>query len=66
LRSQGKWKAHLIVAMAREIRRPSRLHACLPGISKEVMTDCLRSLEEARAKIKRIDASVPEINRQSS
>ena len=40
---RGKWKVHLIVAMARGIRRPSRLHECLPGISKKVMTDCLRA-----------------------
>ena len=56
---QGKWKVHLIVAMARGIRRPSRLHACLPGISKKVMTDCLRGLERDGLVARRIYAQVP-------
>jgi DNA-binding HxlR family transcriptional regulator len=56
---QGKWKVHLIVAMARGIRRHSRLHACLPGISKKVMTDCLRSLERDGLVTRRIYAEVP-------
>jgi DNA-binding HxlR family transcriptional regulator len=56
---QGKWKVHLIVAMARGIHRPSRLHACLPGISKKVMTDCLRGLERDGLVIRQIYAQVP-------
>src|ERR1700759_1280680 len=56
---QGKWKVHLIVAMARGIRRPSRLHACLPGISKKVMTDCLRGLERDGLVTRQIYAEVP-------
>jgi DNA-binding HxlR family transcriptional regulator len=56
---QGKWKVHLIVAMARGIRRPSRLHACLPGISKKVMTDCLRGLERDGLVTRQIYAQVP-------
>jgi DNA-binding HxlR family transcriptional regulator len=56
---QGKWKVHLIVAMARGIRRPSRLHACLPGISKKVMTDCLRGLERDGLVTRKIYAQVP-------
>ncbi len=42
-----KWSVDLIVAMARGIHRHSRLHACLPGLSAKVMTDCLRSLNDA-------------------
>jgi DNA-binding HxlR family transcriptional regulator len=56
---QGKWKVHVIVAMARGIRRPSRLHACLPGISKKVMTDCLRGLERDGLVTRQIYAQVP-------
>jgi DNA-binding HxlR family transcriptional regulator len=56
---QGKWKVHLIVAMARGIRRHSRLHGCLPGVSKKVMTDCLRSLERDGLVARQIYAQVP-------
>src|ERR1700722_17456515 len=56
---QAKWKAHLIVAMARGIRRYSRLHASLPGTSKKVMTDCLRSLERDGIVTREIYAQVP-------
>jgi DNA-binding HxlR family transcriptional regulator len=56
---QGKWKVNLIVAMARGIRRPSRLHGCLPGISKKVMTDCLRGLERDGLVTRQIYAEVP-------
>jgi DNA-binding HxlR family transcriptional regulator len=56
---QGKWKVHLIVAMARGIRRRSRLHASLPDISKKVMTDCLRSLERDGLVTRQIYAQVP-------
>ena len=56
---QGKWKVHLIVALARGIHRPSRLHGCLPGLSKKVMTDCLRGLERDGLVTRRIYAQVP-------
>jgi DNA-binding HxlR family transcriptional regulator len=56
---QAKWKVPLIVALARGIRRPSRLHACLPGISKKVMTDCLRGLERDGLVTRQIYAQVP-------
>jgi DNA-binding HxlR family transcriptional regulator len=56
---QGKWKVHLIVAMARGIRRPSRLRACLSGISKKVMTDCLRGLERDGLVTRQIYPQVP-------
>jgi DNA-binding HxlR family transcriptional regulator len=45
--------------MARGSRRYSRLHACLPGVSKKVMTDCLRSLERDGLVTRRIYAQVP-------
>lgn len=56
---QGKWKVNLIVAMARGIRRPSHLHGCLPGISKKVMTECLRGLERDGLVTRQIYAEVP-------
>ena len=56
---QGKWRLHLIVAMARGIRRRSRLHACLPEVSKKVMTECLRGLERDGLVTRRIYAQVP-------
>jgi DNA-binding HxlR family transcriptional regulator len=56
---QGKWKVDLIVAMARGSRRYSRLHACLPGVSKKVLTDCLRGLERDGLVTRRIYAQVP-------
>jgi DNA-binding HxlR family transcriptional regulator len=56
---QGKWKVDLIVAMARGGRRHSRLRACLPGVSKKVMTDCLRGLERDGLVTRRIYAEVP-------
>jgi DNA-binding HxlR family transcriptional regulator len=56
---QGKWKVDLIVAIARGIRRPSRLHTCLAGISKKVMTDCLRGLERDGLVTRQIYAQVP-------
>ncbi len=56
---QGKWRLHLIVAMARGIRRRSRLHACLPDVSKKVMTECLRGLERDGLVTRTIYAQVP-------
>jgi DNA-binding HxlR family transcriptional regulator len=56
---QGKWKVHLIVAMARGIRRHSHLYTSLPGISKKVMTECLRGLERDGLVTRRIYAQVP-------
>lgn len=56
---QGKWKLHLIVIMARGIRRHSRLLECLPGVSKKVMTECLRSLERDGLVAREIYAEVP-------
>ena len=56
---QGKWKVHLIVAMARGIRRHGHLYSSLPGISKKVMTECLRGLERDGLVTRRIYAQVP-------
>ncbi len=56
---QGKWRLPLIVAMARGIRRRSRLHACLPDVSKKVMTECLRGLERDGLVARRVYAQVP-------
>ena len=56
---QGKWKLHLIVIMARGVRRHSRLLDCLPGVSKKVMTDCLRNLERDGLVAREIYAEVP-------
>jgi DNA-binding HxlR family transcriptional regulator len=42
---RGKWKVHLLFSMARGVHRHGGLLECLPGASKKVMTDALRSLE---------------------
>ncbi|HEX7145638.1 MAG TPA: helix-turn-helix domain-containing protein [Gaiellaceae bacterium] len=56
---QGKWKVHLLFFMARGVRRHGRLLACLPGVSKKVMTDTLRALERDGLVARRIFAEVP-------
>jgi DNA-binding HxlR family transcriptional regulator len=56
---QGKWKVHLLFFMARGVRRHGRLLACLPGVSKKVMTDTLRALERDGLVARRIYAEVP-------
>lgn len=56
---QGKWKVHLLFHMARGIRRHSRLLACLPSVSKKVMTDSLRVLERDGLVQREIFAEVP-------
>ena len=55
----GKWKVHLLVFMARGVHRHGRLFACLPGVSKKVMTDTLRTLEHDGVVARRIFAEVP-------
>jgi DNA-binding HxlR family transcriptional regulator len=55
----GKWKVHLLFYMARGIHRHSRLLACLPGVSKKVMTDSLRVLERDGLVHREIFAEVP-------
>jgi DNA-binding HxlR family transcriptional regulator len=56
---QGKWKVHLLVFLARGVHRHGRLLACLPGVSKKVMTDTLRTLERDGLVARRIFAEVP-------
>jgi DNA-binding HxlR family transcriptional regulator len=56
---QGKWKVHLLFHMARGIHRHGRLLACLPGVSKKVMTDSLRVLERDGLVHREIFAEVP-------
>jgi DNA-binding HxlR family transcriptional regulator len=55
----GKWKVHLLFFMARGVHRHGRLLACLPGVSKKVMTDTLRALERDGLVARRIFAEVP-------
>ena len=55
----GKWKVHLLVLMARGVHRHGRLLACMPGVSKKVMTDTLRTLEHDGLVARRIFAEVP-------
>jgi DNA-binding HxlR family transcriptional regulator len=55
----GKWKVHLLVFMARGVHRHGRLLACMPGVSKKVMTDTLRTLEHDGLVSRRIFAEVP-------
>jgi DNA-binding HxlR family transcriptional regulator len=56
---QGKWKIHLLFFMARGIHRHSRLLECLPGASKKMMIDTLRTLERDGIVVRRIYAEVP-------
>jgi DNA-binding HxlR family transcriptional regulator len=55
----GKWKVQLVFLMARGVRRHGRLLACLPGVSKKVMTDTLRALERDGLVERKIYAEVP-------
>jgi DNA-binding HxlR family transcriptional regulator len=55
----GKWKVQLLFLMARGVRRHGRLLACLPGVSKKVMTDTLRALERDGLVLRKIYAEVP-------
>ena len=56
---RGKWKVHLLFLMARGIHRHGGLLACLPGASKRVMTDTLRSLESDGLVARQIFAEAP-------
>jgi len=56
---RGKWKVHLLFLMARGVHRHGGLLACLPGASKKVMTDTLRSLEHDGLVARRIFEEVP-------
>jgi DNA-binding HxlR family transcriptional regulator len=56
---RGKWKVQLIFLMARGVHRHSRLVESLPGISKKVMTDTLRTLERCGIVERRTFGEVP-------
>jgi DNA-binding HxlR family transcriptional regulator len=56
---QGKWKVHLVFLMARGVHRHCRLLESLPGASKKMMTDTLRTLERDGLVARRIFAEVP-------
>jgi DNA-binding HxlR family transcriptional regulator len=55
----GKWKVHLIFLMARGIRRHGKLLEHLPGVSKKVMTDSLRALEQSGLVQRRVADVAP-------
>jgi DNA-binding HxlR family transcriptional regulator len=55
----GRWKVHLLVYMAHGVHRHSRLRACLPGVSKKVLTDSLRALERDGLVSRELFAEVP-------
>jgi DNA-binding HxlR family transcriptional regulator len=56
---RGKWKVQLLFLMARGIHRHGRLLVCLPGVSKKVMTDTLRSLEHDGLVSREVFAEMP-------
>src|SRR3954471_1942472 len=55
----SKWKVDLIYLLASGIRRHGRLHEALPGVSKKVLTETLRSLERDGLVRRQIYAEVP-------
>lgn len=55
----SKWKVDLIYLLASGVRRHSRLHDALPGVSKKVLTETLRSLERDGLVRRQIYAEVP-------
>src|SRR5215210_3301048 len=55
----SKWKVDLFYLLASGVRRHSRLHAALPGVSKKVLTETLRSLERDGLVDRRVFAEVP-------
>ena len=56
---RGKWKVHLLFLMARGVHRHGGLLAGLPGASKKVMTDTLRSLERDGLVARRMFGEAP-------
>ena len=55
----SKWKVDLIYLLASGVRRHGRLHDALPGVSKKVLTETLRSLERDGLVRRQIYAEVP-------
>jgi DNA-binding HxlR family transcriptional regulator len=56
---QGKWKVSLLFSMARGVHRHARLLDSLPGASKKVMIDTLRTLERDGLVARNVFAEVP-------
>jgi DNA-binding HxlR family transcriptional regulator len=55
----GKWKTHLVVCMARGIRRNSLMRRHVPGASKKVVIQTLRTLERDGLVVRRVSGSHP-------
>jgi DNA-binding HxlR family transcriptional regulator len=55
----GKWKTHLVVCMARGIRRNSVMRRHVPGASKKVVIQTLRALERDGLVVRRVSGSHP-------
>jgi DNA-binding HxlR family transcriptional regulator len=55
----GKWKVYLLFFLARGVHRHGRLLECLPGASKKMMTDTLRSLERDGLVARRVFPEMP-------
>ena len=55
----GKWKVYLLFFLARGVHRHGRLLECLPGVSKKMMTDTLRSLERDGLVARRVFPEIP-------
>ena len=55
----SKCKVDLIYLLASGVRRHSRLHDALPGVSKKVLTETLRGLERDGLVRRQIYAEVP-------
>lgn len=55
----AKWKLDLLCLMASGIRRHARLFENLPGISKKVLTEALRGLQQDGLVTRHIYAEVP-------
>jgi DNA-binding HxlR family transcriptional regulator len=55
----SKWKVDLIYLLASGVRRHSRLHDALRGVSKKVLTETLRGLERDGLVRRQIYAEVP-------
>lgn len=55
----AKWKLDLLCLMASGVRRHARLFDNLPGISKKVLTEALRSLQHDGLVTRHIYAEVP-------
>ena len=57
----GKWKACLLYALQRGVRRPSDLHRAIPATSRRVLNQQLRELEDHGMVSKTVYAELPAI-----